>query len=165
MLSAIFRAFQDLNKRLDNNIVEISVMRSQMLFGFEDSQIIYRHDIEKLDGYNKVVNFSDIGCIENNMLLSFRGLNEDLMNSLDSDDDFKTLYSFILFLRDTICQCPALEYVASSNYIKIFLDVPNLTLKNLTKIDEFLGQEGYLELGAPRPYLLYVSDEEVNSTE
>lgn len=162
MLKDIFKAFNGLNEGLDNNIAEISVMRSQILFGFEDPQIIYRSDIDKLDSYNKIVNFSDVGCIENNMLLSFRGLSEDLMNALDSEDNFKILYSFILFLRETICQCPALEYVASSNYIKIFLDVPNLTLKNLNKVDEFLGQEGYLELGAPRPYLLYVSDEEIN---
>lgn len=48
----------------------------------------------------------------------------------------------------------------NKNYIKFYIDKPNIQLDALQEVDKIIGAKSQLELTGPRPYLLYVKDYE-----
>lgn len=157
MLSKLFNAFDQLNQGKENPLREISVKRSQILISFDQPDVIFRKDFNVLDNLQGL-GITDIGCIDNILYLSYRDLTEDYMVSESVDKNMTTLYDFITILRTILCQCPAMEYVIAKEYIKVYLDVPNLNIESLMGVNEVLGANGFLELNGPRPYILYIRE-------
>ena len=158
MLRNFFEFIDKLNNNLNNKIREISVKQSKITFTFDDSLIFNRADFNLIDRLETDIGISDITTFQDTLFVSFTNLSEEMIPSDYSPDSIFGLYHFIIQLRDIVCTCPALEFVVSDNYLKVYLDLPNLYIKDIAQIDKLLKQEGILELTHQRPYILYVKD-------
>ena len=158
MIKTMFEVFDKINSNLENNIAEISFKQSQMSITFEDQTIISWDDLMELQGIENQYSITSISTFNECLHVVFSNLDETLINLKTTVEPYSFLYSFIFNLRETLCSCPALEYVISSNYIKIYLDLPNIHARDIINVDKELNSEGILELSSQRPYLLYVKD-------
>jgi len=158
LISSAFKAIEELNSDFDNKIIEISVKQSQMTFTFEDETIISDVDVMRIFNLHPAIPRADITCFNNRLYVSIRDLYEKLMRSETMEENLRALYEIIIVLRDNLCQCPALEYAISEEYIKIYLDVPNIQLSNLNKVNDILKQDPFVEFTFDRPYLLYINE-------
>ena len=59
-------------------------------------------------------------------------------------------------IGDHICQCPALEYTISTDFIKVYIDKPNIFIDDLNNLQEVFDSNFSLELQKQRPYCLFV---------
>lgn len=155
-----FTAINKLNDRLNNQTIEISIKRSQFELTFEAHAIITVEDLASLSNvFGDSLDFTDITCFNDRLFVSYRGLEDSFMEDKNVSNIFKDIYKLIIVLRDKLCTCPALECILSPEYIKIFIDVPNIQLSNINAVSDILEQDPFLELGADRPYLLYINEE------
>lgn len=160
MINKAFKGIKKLSEQLhDNKISEMSVKRSQILLSFEDSSLITMTDLNILDTLGTGV--TDITSFNEFLFVGFKELSESKMLSQEMDSCFKDIYSIIVVLRDNLCTCPALEFIISEEYIKIFIDLPNIQLSAVNKLNDIFKQDPFLELSADRPYLLYINEEVV----
>lgn len=158
MIKEMFKCFETINRKLDNNIAEISLKQTQMSITFEDQTVVSAKDLRQLDDtIEPQFSITNVMTFNECLYVIFSDLQEKLINKV-TVEPYSFLYSFIFDLKDLLCACPALEYVISSNYIKVYLDLPNLHIKDLVEVDKKLQSEGILELSMQRPYLLYVKD-------
>lgn len=165
IINDVFDAINKINKRLSNKIIEISVRQSQFELTFEESTILSVEDIAVLSNmFGEPIDFSDITCFNDRLFVSYRGLEEEFLDDSKVDKGFKDIYRIIFLLKDNICTCPALEYVLSPEYLKVFIDVPNVQLSGLTLVAEtLLKQDPFLETGGDRPYLLFINEGGINN--
>lgn len=157
MIRTMFEFFDKINFILENNIAEISFKQSQISITFEDQTIVSLDDLMKLQSIESQYSITSISTFNECLHVIFSNLDETLINKVTAEP-YSFLYSFIFELKEILCSCPALEYVISSNYIKIYLDLPNIYARNIINVDKKLDSEGVLELSSQRPYLLYVKD-------
>ena len=157
MIKTMFELFDKINFNLENNIAEISFKQSQMSITFEDQTIVSLDDLMELQCIENQYAITSISTFNECLHVIFSNLNETLINKV-TVEPYSFLYSFIFDLKEILCSCPALEYVISSNYIKIYLDLPNIYARDIINVDKELNSEGILELSSQRPYLLYVKD-------
>ena len=157
MIKTMFELFDKINSDLENNIAEISFKQSQMSITFEDQTIVLWDDLMELQCIEDQYAITSISTFNECLHIVFSNLDETLINKV-TVEPYSFLYSFIFNLKETLCSCPALEYVISSNYIKIYLDLPNIHAGDIINVDKELNSEGILELSSQRPYLLYVKD-------
>lgn len=158
MLKDFFNFVDKVNNSLDNKIREISVKQSKITFTFDDTVILQRKDFNVIDRLEDQIGISEITTFQDTLFISFLNLSEDMIPKKFSPDSIYGLYQFIISLREILCTCPALEFVISDNYLKVYLDLPNLYMKDVAEVDKFLNQGGILELSHQRPYVLYVKD-------
>ena len=163
MYKDLFDLFKTINKSLDNKICEISVKQSRMSFSFDDMGIIKAEDYKKIDNLCRNYSISEVTAFGNMIHIHFSNLSQSLLsNNLiqvkDGCGSLDSFYSLIFELRDRLCTCPALEYVISESYLKIYIDLPNLFVKDIMEVDKLIGLDGILELNNQRPYVLYVKD-------
>lgn len=158
MFKKMFSLFEELSESLDNNnIAEISVKQSMISISFEDMSFLSVNDLDKIDGFCNTLSVSSITTFQDILHVHFANLNEDWFP--DSEKcSLAYFYKVIFELRDILCTCPALEYVISSTYLKIYIDLPNIHVKDVGKLDTLFNSEGVLELNNQRPYVLYVKD-------
>lgn len=157
MIRTMFEVFDKINSNLENNIAEISFKQSQMSITFEDQTIVLWDDLMELQRIEDQYAITSISTFNECLHVVFSNLDETLINKV-TVEPYSFLYSFIFNLKETLCSCPALEYVISSNYIKIYLDLPNIYARDIVNVDKEINSEGILELSSQRPYLLYVKD-------
>mgnify|MGYP006391889965 CR=1 FL=1 len=157
MIKTMFEFFDKINSNLENNIAEISFKQSQMSIIFEDQTIVLWDDLMELQRIEDQYAITSISTFNECLHVVFSNLDETLINKV-TVEPYSFLYSFIFNLKETLCSCPALEYVISSNYIKIYLDLPNIYARDIVNVDKEINSEGILELSSQRPYLLYVKD-------
>lgn len=157
MIKTMFEVFDKINSNLENNIAEISFKQSQMSITFEDQTIVLWDDLMELQRIEDQYAITSISTFNECLHVVFSNLDETLINKV-TVEPYSFLYSFIFNLKETLCSCPALEYVISSNYIKIYLDLPNIYARDIVNVDKEINSEGILELSSQRPYLLYVKD-------
>lgn len=157
MIKTMFEFFDKINSNLENNIAEISFKQSQMSITFEDQTIVLWDDLMELQRIEDQYAITSISTFNECLHVVFSNLDETLINKV-TVEPYSFLYSFIFNLKETLCSCPALEYVISSNYIKIYLDLPNIYARDIVNVDKEINSEGILELSSQRPYLLYVKD-------
>lgn len=157
MIKTMFELFDKINFNLENNIAEISFKQSQMSITFEDQTIVSLDDLMELQCIENQYAITSISTFNECLHVIFSNLDETLINKV-TVEPYSFLYSFIFNLKEILCSCPALEYVISSNYIKIYLDLPNIYARDIINVDKELNSEGILELSSQRPYLLYVKD-------
>lgn len=157
MIKTMFELFDKINSNLENNIAEISFKQSQMSITFEDQTIVLWDDLMELQCIEDQYAITSLSTFNECLHVVFSNLDETLINKV-TVEPYSFLYSFIFNLKETLCSCPALEYVISSNYIKIYLDLPNIYARDIINVDKEINSEGILELSSQRPYLLYVKD-------
>ena len=157
MLKKAFHALSELNSQLENNIVEISVKSSQMVLSFDEDYIIRRPDILTIDSLDTILSISYITCFNDKIFVTFEGLDDSIMKA-STCSHLQNIYAIISMLREELCSCPALEFIISEQYLKIFLDIPNVQVSNMFHLNVEFSQDGFLELGADRPYLLYINE-------
>lgn len=143
-----------IQEELDGELLEISVKRSEMSFCF-DSQVSY-HDVTKLNDLSFSMGVTNITSFENMLFVNYENLSEGLVTM--EMEGVLFLYSLIYKLRDILCTCPALQFVVSDVYIKVFIDLPGIKVEDLVKLDTLFDSKGSLELNNARPYVLYVKD-------
>lgn len=149
MKKKIFQSFDSVNQQMEETLLEVSVKHSRIQFCFDGK--ISLSDCLKLHEFYDMFGVQDIMAFDNMLYVEIKQ-NEDFESKKVND-----FYKLILELREVLCSCPMLEFVVSDTYIKIFLDVPHVTVENLVKVDELLSDTGIVEVTAlPRPYLLYV---------
>lgn len=154
MIEEAFEALNDINKKLDANILELSVKQSQIVFTFHDELLISMKDLLTLNTLDEDIYVTDVTCFQNRLYVSLRDV--DLAEVYSS---FKPFISVITTLRELVCACPALEYVISTEYIKVFLDVPNIKVSDLNKLIDVFHQDPFVEFAGDRPYLLFINED------
>lgn len=157
MIKFLFDRFDKLNRTLDNKIAEISVKQSRITFDFEDQSVLSMSDLRKINESSGAFLVSEIATFQDRLFVIF-----DELEKGDYEPEFEKplgcIYSFIFTLRDHLCTCPMLEFQIAENYLKIYIDVPNVYVQNLTKIEEIMQARGTIESNGQRNYLLYVKD-------
>lgn len=157
MLKKAIDLFSVLNDGMENNIREISVKQSMITISFENESILSMTDLQKIDNFCDAFSVTNITAFQDMIHVHFDGLSENLIEENDRCP-LAYLYKIILILRDILCTCPALEYVISNDYVKIYIDLPNIHVKDLNGLEELFKSEGVLEINNQRPYVLYVRD-------
>lgn len=156
MIDEVFQSFYSINQLLESEVVEISVKRSQLVFTFLDELIITMDDLLVLNKLDDNLTVSDVTCFQNRLYIAIRDIDSD---KVKNDSVFYPLMIMIKQLRDLVCSCPALEYVVSGEYIKVFLDVPNIKVSDLMKTLDAFKQDPFVELTGDRPYLLFINED------
>lgn len=157
MIKFLFDRFDKLNQVLENKIAEISVKQSRITFDFEDQSILPMSDLKKINESSGAFSVSEVAAFQDRLFVIFDELDEG-----DYEPEFEKplgcIYSFIFTLREKLCTCPMLEFQIAKNYIKIYIDVPNVYVQNLAEIEEIMHAKGTVESNGQRNYLLYVRD-------
>ena len=162
MINQAFKSLEIIDSQLEVDIMEISVKQSQITLVFFDSIIVYMNDLLALDKMGDKLKVTDVTCFQDQLYVSMRGIKG--YESFGDESMFTAFYDVIVTLRDLVCSCPALEYVISKEYLKVYLDVPNIQLSELYKLIDVFKQDPFVELSGDRPYLLFVN-EDVCTTE
>lgn len=160
MFKEMLESFERLSEGLDNPISEILVSHSKIDLVLENRSTISRNDFNIIDSYDKSLSISEIDVFEDELHVLFHDVDAvfDGEKKNKKDKDIFTVYSFILKLREIMCTCPILQFAISSTYVKVFLDVPDVTAHKIVGVDDLLQQEGSLVFAINRPYVLYVKD-------
>ena len=157
-LDTIFGIYEDIHKLLyGNGFIEVSIKKSRINFEFEDGNLLHANAVTGL--------LQDPLITENYLYMT--SLNDDiritcdvddtvLHNMVPSDSIFAPYFELLEELGEHICQCPALEFVVSENFLKIFIDKPSISLNDLEKIKEIFDEEFTIEVHKQRPYCLFV---------
>ena len=153
MVKDLFNEIDELKKMIQSDFVEISVKQHQIDVIFKKGEPLYLKDLNEL--YIRM----NIGLeTKEPYIVSFEDEIHYIIPDIQVSEETQP-YIFmkvIQKLAEHICQCPSLEYVVSSFYVKCYLDKPGLYVEDLKKYDEIMGNNGTLELHTQRPYLLYV---------
>ena len=152
MKKKIFQSFDHINNLVDSDLLEISVKQSRIQLCFDGK--VSLADCLKAHEVYKSFNVTDIMAFDGMIFIDIKR---------DKESESKDLNDFcklILGLKEALCSCPILEFVVSDTYIKVFLDVPHITVKDLTDVDALLSDTGIIQFNAQRPYLLYVRVED-----
>ena len=159
MFKKMFDKFDLINSELDNDITEISIKQSQIVFSFQYGAITM-HDLKILDEICHALSITEVAAFQDTIHVRFANLSRELFaESLPSPCPIlTTFYELIFHLQDVLCTCPALEYVISDSYLKVYIDLPNVHVKDIAQLDEMFQAEGVIELNNQRPYVLYVKD-------
>ena len=154
----IFDIVDQLLEPMEYGFTEISVKQSQISFCFNNT--ISTHDLQVLDSLCESFFVSDITTFQDELYANFNNLSEDFIvpEDIENKNILVFLYKFIIPLKDKLCSCPALQFIVSESYIKVFLDLPNIIIDDLVNVNEIFGANGVLQLNAHRPYVLYVKD-------
>lgn len=163
MLIDLFDQFDKINNQLDNNVVELSIKKSRISLSFENGDVLKIDDIKKINKICDKFNVGEINTFHDVLYVHFTELQEENI----TDDDkcpISKLYNLIFKLRDILCTCPALEYIISGDYLKVFIDLPNIKIVDISKLDRLFKSEGFLELNMQRPYVLYIRDVKDNQS-
>ena len=152
----IIEKFNFINNRLHNNVSEIHVKKKELSFTFENQMIVDFDDLFHLNEIEDSLNINYIATLDDILYVVIPVAETKMIEPKRHPLSF--IFSFIYTLKDKLCSCPALEFVVSSDYIKIYLDMPNLDPKNIIELNELLESECVIELSSARPYLLYVKD-------
>ena len=168
LIEKLFSCFDYINEGLENRILEVSIKHTQMVFCFEYMSSITISDLERVNNLSPLLSISRITTFQDIIFVHFENLEKTLaLQSADTIKDVELkrrhqalfeLFDLISHLRDILCTCPNLECVISENYIKVFIDVPNVTVSQVYKVNELLETDGMFELDSQRPYILYVKD-------
>ena len=161
MMKKLFKTFNELNERItDNEIDEISIKQPQIQFTFLNGKILSIKDILAIESHVNYTIATDVTTYDDSIILTFRDLENSQENIDKPDNKFKPFLQLINALAEKVCTCPSLEVTITKNYIKFYIDKPNIQLDALQEVDKIIGAKSQLELTGPRPYLLYVKDYE-----
>lgn len=159
LINTLLEMFSELDKNLENKIAEISVKSSQITIRLLDSLMISRKDFNTIDSFSNSFSISRVTTFNDTIFIHFDSLSEDSINEpVNKMDELQNFYKIVFKLREVLCSCPALEYIISRDYIKVYLDLPNVYTKDIIEMDRLFETDSVLELGSQRPYALYIRE-------
>lgn len=158
-IEELFSLVEDINRQLENLLLEISVKRHQINF-------LVNYDVIRFNGVQSLLELADKDNYEESFLSYDK--NNDIFSfaigglSLEELDEKNILYPFLCTIEkmaQEICSCPSLEFVISPQYLKCYLDKAGLKVSDLSGYEKIFGAEGQgeLELHPQRPYLLFLN--------
>ena len=152
----LFDDFAKLNTVLKGKLVEISVRQHQIALVVDKTL-----SVGQIRRFLPVIPSTKDAFItfhENYLYFIIEELNYKDISTKSCIHNFMQV---INAMSEEICQCPALEYVVSSQYIKCYLDKTGLTISDLSKYEKILESENpaELEMHPQRPYLLFINNE------
>ena len=149
-MDELFEEFKQINEKLELDLLEISVRKHQISYIFAGSTIGLQ-DIETLTCLTQNYNIRQSYLVvqeENFVIFTFERW----------EDEKSPFKKYIIEIGEKVCQCPALEFVVSNQYIKCFLDKGGLTVDDLVAYEKIMGVSGTLEMAPPRPYMLFINE-------
>lgn len=158
MIKTLFDRFDKINENLDNKISEISIKQSRVTLDFTNQNTITSTDLKKIDNMSPFFKITEITTFQDRIFIVFDKLDEKEFDENIGGNPLGLIYSFIKTLAENLCTCPMLEYQIAENYIKIYIDIPNVFVKDLVNVEEILQSNGTIESNGQRMYLLYVKD-------
>lgn len=160
-LRIMFDAFSRINAISGiEEVFEVSVHQNQISFLFSSSNIVYMDNIKELERIIDPIKITDITLFEDTLIASCRDLSELQPKEKDYTANPLCLFKAIINqLSETVCACPALEFVISDSYLKCYIDKPNIALQDIAKLDKVFDAKGILELKGQRPYVLYIKED------
>lgn len=164
-IKEVIDIFNHINKMAHGGLLEISIKRSRINFEFEDSNLIHYFHLSGLldDGFiNK--SYLYMTALDNQIHVTYDCSDDVEHNMIPKQSCYHDLFKLLDEIGQYVCQCPALEYVISQNYIKIFIDKPNIEFINLQKLKDIFGVPFTLELQKQRPYCLFIYTEDKQQT-
>lgn len=152
-IKKLFDSFVSLNKKMNNEVLELSVKQHQISILCNDSLLSF----ESINSIN-ISDESFVSTHNDNLYLVIGGLSPD---NIKDYEIFHPFMEIIWKFAEEICQCPSLEYKISEQYIKCFLDKPGLKANDLKKYEAILeaDNKGELELHPQRAYLLFINED------
>lgn len=154
-IDEIFKTYKKVANILDGDsqLLDIIVNRDQIAFKCKNFV-----DFEKFNGLKPLMGLSpsDISIFMDNLFISYRGIEGNID---EASNEVKLLKKMIDLVSDHVCQCPVLEAVVTGYFVKIYIDKPNIKLKELAELDKIFEAEGVLETGEQRAYVIYVKDD------
>lgn len=157
-VNKVIDIFYKISNLTCNSLLEISIKKSRVNFEFKESNLIHIRDvIDLLEDDFIDEDYLYFTAFENNIHLTYDCGDKVAHNDIPSTSIFKNLFDLLEEIGEHICQCPALEYIIAENYIKIFIDKPNIEFNDLYNLQKVFGQEFTLELQKQRPYCLFVN--------
>lgn len=153
-LEQIFRIYSRAENILDENNELLDIVVNKDQISLRCKNYIEFH---KFDALKPLMGLSpdDISIFSDNLYISYRGISGKID---EASDDVKVLKQIIDSIAEHICQCPVLEMVITSYYIKVYIDKPNIKIKDLADLDKIFESEGVLETGEQRAYVIYVKE-------
>lgn len=155
-INKVFELFDETNKILDGQVLEISVKMHQITISMKDTMIDMNYIFSLLFKlFEKKFPFGVNVSVNKDILYLTIPIESDMKNMTDFFSDF---INIINEMEKEICSCPSLEYVVADSYVKCFLDKPGTKINDLKTYEKILGAEdiGELELHPQRPYLLFI---------
>ena len=157
-VSKVVNIFNKILKLTHNSLLEISIKKSRVNFEFKESNLIHIRDIIDLLTDEFIdEDYLYLTALGDNIHLTYECGDKVMHNDIPVNSLFKDLFDLLEEVGEHICQCPALEYVISENYIKVFIDKPNIESNDLYNLKQVFGQEFTLELQKQRPYCLFLN--------
>lgn len=156
-INRLLKLFDDVNKAMNGTLLEISVKKSRINFEFVEGNLVQINNIR--------------GILEDPLMTTndvyFTSLNDEIrltcdcenvvsQNAVPDNSKFYECLKLLDIIGTHICQCPALEYTISSNFVEVFIDKPNISSTDLQGLSDVFGCEFSLELQKQRPYCLFV---------
>lgn len=152
-----YNLYKDLSNILGEELNEISIFQNQIILkckNFLDMKVLT--SLVEVMGMNP----TDVSIFENELCVSYR-----LIDEYSTTDTVHQLMLLMGDISDCICTCPVLEMAVTDQYIKVYLDKPNIKIKDIAKLDDVMNVElpaglfqfeGVLQIHEHRPYVLYV---------
>lgn len=150
--------FNDIAKLTNNTLLEISMKKSRINFEFKESGLIHINDIiDLLEDDLIKEDYFYLTTLDNKIHLTYECANDITNNNIPNTSLFKKLFELLDEIGEHICQCPALEYIISQDYVKVFIDKPTIDSENIMDLAKVFGQSFTLELQKQRPYCLFIN--------
>lgn len=164
-VNEIINIFNEVSKLTHNALLEISIKKSRINFEFKEAGLVHVHDIMYLleDDLIKE-DYLYLTTLDDKIYLTYDCSDDVMHNNIPNSSLFKELFELLEEVGEHICQCPALEYIISQDYIKVYIDKPNIDYNDLSDLSKVFGQSFTLELQKQRPYCLFINTVDKNQT-
>lgn len=147
----VFKFYKGLQAIMEDEIKEISVHQDQIS--------ICCHNFVEYGNFGALSELlgmdpTDISIFNDSIYISYRIISSQKHYSTY----VKTCKDIMSSIADCICQCPSLEMTVTDQYAKVYLDKPNIKVKDISELDTVMGAEGTLQTGEQRAYVLYLNE-------
>lgn len=161
-VNTVLKTFSKVNKMVGGELLEISVKKSRLNFEFQNGDLVSASTImgllkdELIDEENLYMT-----DFNNSIRITFECKDMVEQGLIPDKSVFSDLFVLLQEIGDHICQCPALEYTISTDFIKVYIDKPNIFIDDLNNLQEVFDSNFSLELQKQRPYCLFVKKNNV----
>lgn len=146
---------------IDNTLIEISIKKSRINYEFLDANLLHIQGINGLLEDELITeSMLYLTSLNDNIRVTFDCEDIVLHNMVPDNSIYKPLLNLLEEIGEHICQCPALEYAISEDYVKVYIDKPNIAIEDLQNLSEVFDSSFSLELQKQRPYCLFIYPKE-----
>ena len=153
----IANIFSQISDMTHNTLSEISIKKSRINFEFLEPSIVHISNIMNLL-QDDLIDEDKLyfTALEGHIHLTYDCGDIVANDNVPNSSLFKPLFDLLKEIGEHICQCPALEYIIAQDYVKVFIDKPNMESRDLFDLEKVFDQSFVLELQKQRPYCLFI---------